>query len=330
MPIKAYERLPFSFFVYPLENKPNMCYNFPVQIDLKRYKMIDYLLIVLSALLLAVCFILQKLFQTRTVDTTESSVEFSIMSAIFSIIMLIITSGFSISFTPYSAINVLLRSTCCLVHTVLGFKIMKAGSVALHMLFLMSGGMLVPAVWGWVFLNEDPKPLHIIGLVVILASIVLNNLGSGRPSVKVLLMCITVFIVNGLVSVFAKLHQVETVYETVSTADYTLLSSVASLVMSLALRAALYIKNKGDRIKSNCFRLFPMLIIVISGVVSTASSLLQLEGAKNLPASMLFPLQSGGTIVFSGLLALIFFGEKLSKRGWAAIGLCVVGTCLFI
>ena len=290
----------------------------------------DYLFIILSALLLAVSFILQKLFQTRTVDTTESGVNFSIMSAIFSIFMLVITSGFSISFTPYSVINVLLRSTCCLIHTVLGFKIMKAGSVALHMIFLMSGGMLVPAVWGWIFLSEEPKPLHVIGLVVILVSIILNNLGSGRPSAKVILMCSIVFIVNGFVSVFAKLHQVETVYRTVSTAEYTLLSSMASLVMSIALRAVLYFKNKGESIKSNCFRIFPILIVALSGLVSTASSILQLEGAKSLPASMLFPLQSGGTIVFSGLLALIFFGEKLSKRGWISIALCVIGACLFV
>lgn len=292
--------------------------------------MIDYVMIISSAFLLAVCFILQKLFQTRTVDTTESGVEFSIMSSVCSIIILVITSGFSISFTTYSVINVLLRSICVLIHTVLGFKIMKDGNVALHMMFLMSGGMLVPAVFGWIFFNEEPMPLHVVGLAVILISIILNNVGSGRPSVKVILMCATVFIVNGLVSTLAKMHQIETVYETVSTADYTLLSSVASLVMGLVLRAVLYFKNREERIKSNCFRLFPIFIVAVSGIVSTLSSLLQLESAKNLPASMLFPLQSGGTIAFSGLLALIFFKEKLSKRGWIAMGLCVIGACLFI
>ena len=249
--------------------------------------MLDYFLIILSALLLAVSFIFQKWFQTRTADTTESGVNFSILSASFSIIMLIITSGFSISFTPYSVINVILRSTCCLIHTVLGFKIMKAGSVAMYMLFLMSGGMLVPAVWGWIFLKEEPKPLHVIGLAVILVSIILNNMGSSRPSARVILMCSAVFVVNGFVSVFAKLHQIETEYATVSTADYTLLSSVASLTMSLALRAALYAKNKGEAVKTNCFKLFPIFIVSLSGIASTLSSLFQLEGAKNLPAIIL-------------------------------------------
>ena len=62
-------------------------------------------------------------------------------------------------------------------HAIIGFRIMKESSVAIYMLFLMSGGMLVPSVWGWIFLHEEPKPMHIIGLVVILVSIIINNVG---------------------------------------------------------------------------------------------------------------------------------------------------------
>ena len=51
---------------------------------------------------------------------------------------------------------------CGLAYTVIGFRIMKEGSMALFTLFLMSGGMLVPAVWGWLFLHEKPVPLHLL------------------------------------------------------------------------------------------------------------------------------------------------------------------------
>ena len=114
----------------------------------------DYLLVILSVILLAFGFILQKVYQRRTADTTEGGIDVSIISAVFSISLLILTSGFSISFTRFSAINAMIKSACCLAYTVIGFKIMKEGSVALYMLFLMSGGMLVPSVWGWIFLDE--------------------------------------------------------------------------------------------------------------------------------------------------------------------------------
>ena len=123
----------------------------------------DYLMIILAVALLALGFVMQKIYQKRTDDTTEGGVDFSIISGLFSIVILILTSGFSISFTWYSMINAVLKSTCCLAYTIIGFRIMKESSVSIYMLFLMSGGMLVPSVWGWIFLNEDPKPLHILG-----------------------------------------------------------------------------------------------------------------------------------------------------------------------
>ena len=290
----------------------------------------DYLLVILSVILLAFGFILQKVYQRRTADITEGGIDFSIIAAVFSIILLILTSGFSISFTPFSAINAMIKSACCLAYTVIGFKIMKEGSVALYMLFLMSGGMLVPSVWGWIFLDEEPKLLHILGLAVILVSIILNNLGKEKLKVKVLLMCCAVFVLNGFVSVFSKLHQVNTVYEMVPTLDYAMLSTVASLSMSLILKAVLSVK-KANKVKEKLkFSPLPIIIVALYSVLGTFSSVLQLEGAKNLPASMLYPMITGGSVALTGAFALIFFKEKLSVRGWVSVALCCIGTCFFI
>ena len=140
----------------------------------------DYLMIILAVALLALGFVMQKIYQKRTDDTTEGGVDFSIISGLFSIVVLILTSGFSISFTWYSAINAILKSACCLAYTIIGFRIMKESSVAIYMLFLMSGGMLVPSIWGWIFLGEEPKPLHILGLAVILGSEVRAELCSEK------------------------------------------------------------------------------------------------------------------------------------------------------
>jgi multidrug transporter EmrE-like cation transporter len=76
--------------------------------------------------------------------------------------------------------------------------------------------------------------------------------------------------------------------------------------------------------------LLPILIILLSTVISNASYFLQLEGAKGLPASVLYPMITGGSVVLSGIFALVFFGEKLSKREWISIALCLAGTCMFL
>lgn len=292
--------------------------------------MLNYLFVLLSVVLLALGFIIQKCYQRDSESTTEGSVSFSIVSAACSIIWLVLLNGFSFDLTWFSVINSVLRALCGLLYTILGFGIMKEGKVALYMLFLMSGGMLVPCVWGWIFLNEEVTPSHVIGVVVILLSILLSNSGAQRPTRKVLLKCAAVFVLNGLVSVFSKLHQVNTTCDAVGTTAYAMLGTVSSLLMSMALLIALQVKRKGSGSFQRYFNLRSLLLLPLYSVVGTVSSLLQLEGAKNLPASVLYPMITGGSIVLSGLFALLFFDEKLSKRGWAGIILCLGGTCLFL
>lgn len=290
----------------------------------------DYLKVLLAVALLAIGFIVQKVYQKGSKSSNESSIMFSIISAFCSVIVLILLNGFAFDFTWYSAINSVLRSLCGLLYTILGFQIMREGKVAFYMLFLMSGGMLVPAVWGWLFLGEPVKPLHVIGVVVIVASIVLSNSGTSRPTTKTILKCIAVFVLNGFVSVFSKLHQVNTAYTAVGTTEYAMLGTLASLLMSMALLSALVVKNKTYGELRTHFRLRTLVLVPIYSAIGTVSSLLQLDGAKNLPASVLYPMITGGTIVLTGLFALLFFGEKLTRRGWIGIVLCLGGTCLFL
>jgi drug/metabolite transporter (DMT)-like permease len=291
---------------------------------------LDYIFVLLAVVLLALGFIIQKIYQRGLESTTEGSVLFSIVSALCSVILLILLDGFSFGISWYSAINSVLRALCGLLYTILGFGIMKEGKVAFYMLFLMSGGMLVPCVWGWLFLDEAVELPHVIGVAVIVLSIVLSNSGTQRPTRKILFQCSAVFFLNGFVSVLSKLHQVNTTHDAVGTTEYAMLGTVASLLMSAALFAALQFKNKSGGGFKQYFKPRSLLLIPLYSVIGTVSSLLQLEGAKNLPASVLYPMITGGSIILTGLFALLFFGEKLSKRGWAGIILCLGGTCLFL
>ena len=290
----------------------------------------DYIMVLLSVVLLAIGFIVQKIYQKGSKSSNESSIMFSIISAVCSVVVLILLNGFFFDFTWYSAINAGLRALCGLLYTILGFQIMREGKVAFYMLFLMSGGMLVPAVWGWLFLDEPVKILHVLGVAVIVASIAISNSDASRPSAKTILKCCAVFVLNGFVSVFSKLHQVNTEFASVGTTEYAMLGTVLSLLMSMALLSVLVVKNKTQSELRVHFRWRTLLLVPLYSAIGTVSSLLQLEGAKNLPASVLYPMITGGTIVLTGLFALLFFGEKLSKRGWIGIGLCLLGTCLFL
>ena len=295
--------------------------------------MIDYLMAMGSVALIALGFIIQKVYQRATDSSAKSSSAYSLISAALSLLFLIIMNGMTLEITAYSAINATLRALCGLAYTVIGFKIMKEGSVAYYMLFLMSGGMLLPAIYGWIFLREPVLPLHLIGVLIILFALVLSNLGEEKPKPKVILMCLMVFVLNGFVSIFSKLHQVCTDYEIVSTAAYAALGTLASLITSFGLLVFSNLKSsKKDNasLQNSRFNYKALLMIPIASVIGVISSLMQLECAKTLPASMLYPIITGGTVGLTGIFAAVLFKEKLSKRGLVGVILCVLGTVFFI
>ena len=295
--------------------------------------MIDYLMAMGSVALIALGFIIQKVYQRATDSSAKSSSAYSLISAALSLLFLIIMNGLTLEITAYSAINATLRALCGLAYTVIGFKIMKEGSVAYYMLFLMSGGMLLPAIYGWIFLREPVLPLHLIGVLIILFALVLSNLGEEKPKPKVILMCLMVFVLNGFVSIFSKLHQVCTDYEIVSTTAYAALGTLSSLITSFGLLVFSNLKNTkkdNEGLQNSRFNYKALLMIPIASVIGVISSLMQLECAKTLPASMLYPIITGGTVGLTGIFAAVLFKEKLSKRGLVGVILCVLGTVFFI
>lgn len=300
----------------------------------------NYSLVLTSVILLAVNFMITKLYQKNRPANLKASLDFGLYGAPISFLIIFAINGFKMSVSSFSLLNCVFKSLCA-AYNLLGFEIMRRGNVAIYTLFLMSGGMLVPAVYGWIFLRESVEVLHVIGITVIVFSVILSNLSKEKPNKTLLLLCIAVFFMNGGVSVFSKLHQINTNSNPVPTTDYVLIGILCSFVFNLALRVGISIKErlgkkdaalkeekKSQRISAKA--MLPALLIILSPVVGNASYFLQLEGARKLPASVLYPMVTGGSVVLSGIFALIFFGEKLNKREWCSLILCLAGTCLFL
>ena len=61
---------------------------------------------------------------------------------------------------------------------------------------------------GFLFLNEPCSIARTIGLTLILAGIILSNFSNQKINFKQIAMCIAVFVLNGLVRIISKLHQI--------------------------------------------------------------------------------------------------------------------------
>ena len=300
----------------------------------------DYLMLVLAAVLLAGDFALSKLYQRHAGTSLKAGFRFNALLGLFTAVIFWAMGGFSLEITLYSTLMAIALSVLGMTYTLLGFRILKSGSMALYTLFLMVGGMTIPYVWGLLFLGEKDTMtpgsfwMRTAGLVVLIAAVAVSNIKpkGTKTNAGQILMCLGVFVLNGFVSVISKVHQVVTTPETVDATQFVMLSGVFKFLIAgvayLIAATAEKHKNPPDVIRPKQRIILPL--IALSAAVGGISYVLQLLGAANLPATVLYPFITGGSMVCSTLVGIFAFREKPSIGVIVGIALSFVGTLMFL
>ncbi len=288
--------------------------------------MLNYILILFADVFLAVNSLAQKKYQSSCGTALVSSLEFSMVSGAVSAAVFFVLCGFSPRITVYSAVMALCQTICCLSYLCISFVILKKSTLALYSSFLMIGGMLLPYIYGIIFLNEMLTAPRTIGIVLIMLALILFNVQKGKVNRQLIPLLLAVFLLNGCVSIISKEHQINTELA-VGTNDFVFLTSFFKVLICIPIYLILKTKKKTSfHIKSRLV----FGITVVCGLATAFSYLLQLTGAKGIAASILYPMVTGGSIILTALSGRIILGERLSRMQKTAIGLCTAGTLLFL
>lgn len=289
--------------------------------------MLNYLLVLLADMGYSTSFALQNLYQKKEGNTIASGLLYNMLMGAMPMVLLLVLCGFRPQATPFSLGISLIQTALLTGYTMIGFYILKKGGMAFYTMFLMSGGMLVPYMWGVMFLDEELTLLRSIGVIAITIAVIMTNYGKTKPTKIVLVLCVLVFFINGLTGVFAKIHQTEKLYATIG--EFDLMFWTALFKFLVCAIGYLIMKSKsthGTKLKSTS----SFAAVVFASLATTMAEFINLVCASKLPASVLYPLITGGTIIISSVMGVVFFKEKLSKTQLASIILCFAGTCMFI
>ena len=288
-----------------------------------------YVLIIIADLLLAVTFVFQKRYQNLSGTSMKAGLVYNSIVGFFSALMFLYINRFDIKVTGFSLLMAAIFAAVIIIYIFIGFKLMEKGCMSLYTLFLMAGGMTVPYIWGVLFLDEDLTLLRTLGLIAIIAAICISNFGAKKTDKKIIFMCIAVFLLNGVSSVISKMHQINPVSQIVTSPDFAFL---VMTIKSAACAGILLINRKRFSADSrNGVSVKTILLIALfAGIADGISYMLQLIGATQLPASVLYPMVTGGSVIITSLAAVVVFKEKLSARQRAGIAICFVGTLLFL
>ncbi len=289
------------------------------------------ILLIIADILLAISFVISKLYQTHEGVSFKKGLKFNILSALFTGVIFAVMgyfkNGHLLEYTNFSLLMALGMTLFGTAYSVISFKILEMGKMAYYTLFLMTGGMTVPYIWGLLFLNESFSLLRTFGLIIIIIAVIITNFEKEKPNLKLILLCSSVFLLNGFVSVTSKVHQINPV--AVDTESFVLLTCIVKLVICTPVYFMIKEENPETEKKNGDFW-YIILLLFLSSLVGGISSLCQLNGAIHLPATVVYPVITGGSIILTAIAGRICFKEKLSKQMIIGIILCFIGTCTFL
>lgn len=174
-----------------------------------------YLLIFLSAVCLAVQFCTNKGYQAKCGSSMKTSFEFLAQKGIYATVVFFILAFIiykrPLKITPMSLILAALVSIFICLCWSLGFIIYKHGPMSAYSTFMMIGGMVLPFLFGAIFLNDNVSIFRIIGVILLIISLLFPLVSSkGKENKKAdivfIILSLVVFIGNGFVSILSSIH----------------------------------------------------------------------------------------------------------------------------
>jgi drug/metabolite transporter (DMT)-like permease len=201
----------------------------------------------------------------------------------------------------------------------------KSGAYMMVEVFLLIG-VTVPLVLCRVFFAEEIGPWQLVGIGILLVAVFImctyNTSVKGRMSLGSLLLLLLCGLSNGVSDFSQKLFV--KLRPDGSAAAFNFYTYVFAAVVLLVAYFIFRERDKKGEIKPR----HPLEVIrpiwyyvIIMAACLFANSFFKTLAAEHLDAVQLYPLNNGGAVILSLLMAAIFFKERINVR-------CIIGICL--
>lgn len=281
----------------------------------------------MTAALITVSIIAQVVQQMCRKEYNKSSSDtpfsFSLVSILSTLIYFLVLSRGHLSPDKSMLVYIIPFALCFTVTYVFTFLSIKHGPLSLTSL-MISCSVVVPLIYGVVFLKEPLSLTLTVGLVLLFTSVMLVSEPWKKENVTItpkwILYVSLTFLSNGICTSLQKYFQIWD--KGVHSNEFMICSLAITFVILLAF-VLLGEKNGIRTVTTAKASIWPILCGIGNGLANQLTMLL----AVILPASFLYPLQSAGGIILTAVVSVTVYKEKLSathKIGFVAGVLAVI------
>ena len=297
--------------------------------------MIYYVFVLLAVLCFTLQFVFTKLFAACTRGGGVTAFAMLLAVGVAGVAVSLVATWGDIRLSWVSWVLALAFALVMVPYHTLSVKALSLGSLSIYSVFMMLGGMLLPFLYGITLLAEDPTPGKVLGCLFLVLAIVWQGVTEARSEGhtggggRYLFLCLAIFLINGMTGILSEIHAIHPATE--DEASFLFASSLLTAVLAgIGLLVALL---RGGETAGKEWKAFfaskPILCALLLGAAMSTGNFLILLAAKQVPASVQFPLISGGPIVLSALASLLLFREGRSFKRWLPILVAFLSTLLF-
>ncbi len=280
----------------------------------------NLLLILIITLCSTVNNVARKAYNQSCPD--KGSYTFTTLIAVTAALFFILTSGGSLSFSwelfPWSA-SFGISYGLAIFFSVLA---VNCGSLALTSL-IISYSLILPTLFGLIYYHEPISLLFIIGMLLLLLSLLLINMSSGKVVIT-LRWCVYVgisFLANGACSIVQSAQQRH--FNGANKNEFMIMALSTVSIILIAFSIAKEKKDLAVCLKNG------LLYGSICGITNGIVNLLSLVLVTRMNVSIVFPVISAGCIVAVSVVSVLYYKEQLSRN--QIIGVAAgVGAIVFL
>lgn len=262
-----------------------------------------YALISIAALLFSFQFVVNDGFRRQNGNSWNASLKFTLYSAVAGFVILLFINKFKLEVTGFSFLLAFIYSVVCVLSGYCSIMAFSYANLSVYSVFCMIGGMALPFIYG-IFTGEDVTYAKVICFLLIALSVGLS-VNPGKHSPKAIFYYLAVFVLNGAVGVISAWHQSNTT-QCVDSGSFMMLTKICTVLLSGLL--ILISREKSFKINFKS-----ALYCTGYSALNSIGNLWLLIALLYLPASVQYPIVTGGTIIFATLISLCR-REKVTGR----------------
>ena len=282
--------------------------------------MIYYVLLISAAILFSSQFLFQQKYQNECGMTWSAALNFNIYSGIAGFFLMWLLGKGHLEFSWFSLGVAVVYAAVNITYNYASLKSFDTVNLSAYSMFSMLGGMVLPFGYGILWNGEELTASKVICGGIIAAAL-LFTLSGGQSKGKAVLYYMAVFVMNGMSGVLSAFHQSH-IDMAVDSTSFMAISRGVTMLICLVMQ--LLIQRRFPVIPRKA-GFYSIGFAVLCGL----GNLFVLIGLTRLPASVQYPIITGGVIVFSTVISLIR-RERPSGKQMIAAGLALVATIVIM